>query len=185
MIKIQVVSMSFDSFAKARTYPLSNYPTIEEHPMWLVHKYFLPSVVGKVKYTSQKMCKVISRNVTVSDEAFALLCVANIYDRVIYQCFVQEPDILNWSDWLPNPLAAVTNKYTEKSQDFSAVKFQGWSLEGLQVFNRLFQNIEEFRQAANSVQLESAILAHELQLTAISKRRGSVAKDLREINGHK
>ena len=177
--------MSFDSFAKARTYPLSNYPTMEEHLMWLVHKYFLPSVVEKVKYTSLKKSKGMSRNVSMSDKACALLCVASIYDRVIYQCFVQEPDILNWSDWLPNPLAAVTNKYTEKSQDFSAVKFKGWSLEGLQVFNRLFQNIEEFRQAANSVQLESAILAHELQLTAISKRRGSVAKDLREINGHK
>ena len=185
MIKNQVVSMSFDSFAKARTYPLSNYPTMEEHPMWLVHIYFLPSVVGKVKCTSQKMCKVISRNVTVSDEAFALLCVANIYDRVIYQCFVQEPDILNWSDRLPNPLAAVKNKYTEKSQDFSAVKFQGWSLEGLKVFNRLCQDIEEFRQTTNSVQSESAILAHELQLSANSKGRGSVTKELRELQERK
>ena len=110
MITNQVVSMSFDSFAKARTYPLSNYPTIEEHPMWLVHKYFLPSVVGKVKYTIQKICKVISRNATVSDKAFALLCVANIYDRIIYQSFVQEPEMLIWSDWLLSPLAAIKNK---------------------------------------------------------------------------
>jgi hypothetical protein len=110
--------MCFDSFAKARSYSLSNYPTTEEHLMWLVNKYFLPSVVGKIKYTSQKKCKEISRNVTLSDEAFALLYVANIYDRVIYQCFVQEPEMLTWSDWLPNPLAVVKNKYTEKSQDF-------------------------------------------------------------------
>ena len=185
MIKNQVVSMSFDSFAKARTYPLSIYPTIEEHLIWLVHKYFLSSVVGEVKYTIQKMCKVISRNVTVSDKAFALLCVANIYDRVIYQCFIQEPEMLNWSDWLPNPLAVVKNKYTEKSQDFSAVKFQEWSLEGLKVFNRLCQDIEEFRQTTNSVQSESAILAHELQLSANSKRRGSVTKEFRELQEHK
>jgi hypothetical protein len=66
--------------------------------MRLVHKYFLPSVVGKVKYIGQKKCQVISRNVTVSDKAFALLCVANINDRVILQCIVQEPDLLNWSD---------------------------------------------------------------------------------------
>ena len=92
--------------------------------MWLVHKYFLPSVVGKVKYTSQKKCKVISKNVTVSDKAFALLCVANIYDRVIYQCFIQEPEILNWSDWLPNPLT-VRNKYNEKSQDFQQLSSKG------------------------------------------------------------
>ena len=83
MVKNQVVSMSFDSFAKARTYPQSNYPIIEEYPMWLVQKYFLPSVVGKVNYTGQKKCQVISRNVTVSDKSFALLCVANIFDRVI------------------------------------------------------------------------------------------------------
>ena len=125
--------MSFDSFAKARTYPLSIYTAMEEYSMWLVRKYFLPSVVGKVKYTSQNMCKVISRNVTVTDKAFALLCIANIYDRVIYQCFVQEPEMLNSSDWLPNPFAAVKNKYTEKKQDSSSVKFQGWSLEGLKV----------------------------------------------------
>jgi hypothetical protein len=87
--------MSFDSFAKARPYPLSDYPTMEEHPMWLVHKYFLPPVVGKVMYTSQKKCKVVSRNATVSDKDFALLCVASIYDRVIYQCYVQEPEMLN------------------------------------------------------------------------------------------
>jgi hypothetical protein len=85
MNKNQVVSMSIDSFAKAITYPLSNYPTMDEHLMWLVHEYFSLSVVGKVKYTSQKKCKVISRNVIVSDKAFALLCVANIYDRVNYQ----------------------------------------------------------------------------------------------------
>ena len=54
--------------------------------------------MGKVKYTSQKKCEVISRNAIVSDKAFALLCVANIYDRVVYQYFVQEPEILNWSD---------------------------------------------------------------------------------------
>ena len=65
MIKNQVVSMSVDSFAKARTYPLRNYPTMDEHQMLLVHKYFLPSVVGKVKYTSQKKCKVISKNVSL------------------------------------------------------------------------------------------------------------------------
>ena len=125
---------------------------------------------------------MISRNGTVSDKAFALLCIANIYGRVIYQYFVQEADMLNWSDWVPNPLAVVKNKYTEKSQDLSAVKFQGWSLEGIKVFNRLCQDIEEFRQTANSLQLESAILAHELQLSANSKGRGSVTKELRELD---
>ena len=57
MIKDQVVSMRFDSFAKARTYPLSTYPTMEEQPMCLLCEYFLPSVAGKVKYTSQRSVK--------------------------------------------------------------------------------------------------------------------------------
>ena len=65
------------------------------------------------------------------------------------------------------------------------MKFQGWFLEGLKVFNRLCQNIEEFRKTTNSVQLESAILAHELQLSANSKGIGSVAKELREIQESK
>ena len=65
------------------------------------------------------------------------------------------------------------------------MKFQGWFLEGLKVFNRLCQNIEEFRKTTNSVQLESAILAQELQLSVNSKGRGSVAKELREIQESK
>jgi hypothetical protein len=64
------------------------------------------------------------------------------------------------------------------------VKFQGWSLEGLKVFNRLCQDIEECKQTANSVQLESAILAHELQLSANLKGRGSVNKEQRATGAY-
>jgi hypothetical protein len=86
---------------------------------------------------------------------------------------------------LPNPHAVAKNKYTEKSQNFSAVKFQWRSLQGLKVFNILCQNIVEFRQTANRVQLESVVLAHELQLSTNSKGRESMAKEIRELQEHK
>ena len=70
-----------DSFTKSRSHPIVGFDTVEKHPLYLLHKYFLPSVVGKVKYFQQKAISKISDFVTVSDKAFALLCIANTYDK--------------------------------------------------------------------------------------------------------
>ena len=70
-----------DSFTNSRSHPIVSLDTVEKHPLYLLHKYFLPSVVGKVKYSQQKAILKVSDFATVSDEAFALLCIANTYDK--------------------------------------------------------------------------------------------------------
>ena len=74
-----------DSFTNSRSHPIVSFDTVEKHPLYLLHKYFLPSVVGKVKYSQQKAILKVSDFVTVSDEAFALLCIANTYDKIVFQ----------------------------------------------------------------------------------------------------
>ena len=72
-----------------------DFDTVEKHPLYLLQNYFLPSVVGKVKYSQQKAISRISDFVTVSDETFALLCIANTYDKIVFQYFKEQTDILN------------------------------------------------------------------------------------------
>ena len=119
--------------------------TVEKHLLYLLHKYFLPSVVGKVKYSQRKAASKLSDFVTVSDEAFALLCIANTYDKVVFKYFKEQPDILTWDGNMPSPPNVIKSKYTDKRVDKTSPKLQGWSIEGLTVFDRWCHDIATSR----------------------------------------
>ena len=85
-----------ESFTNSRSHSIVAFGTVEKHPLYLLHKYFLPSVVGKVKYSQRKAAAWLSDFVTVSDEAFSLLCIANTYDKVVFKYFKEQPDVLSW-----------------------------------------------------------------------------------------
>ena len=120
-----------DSFTNSRSHSIVGFGTVEKHPLYLLHKYFLPSVVEKVKYSQKKATGSLSDFVTVSDEAFALLWIANTYDKVVYKHFKEQPDVLNWDHWnMPSPSNVIKSKYTDKRADKASPKLQGWSIEG-------------------------------------------------------
>ena len=115
----------------------------------------------KVKFSQQKAISKISDFVTVSDETFALLCIANNYDKVVFKYFKEQPDILNWDENMPSPPNFIKSKYTDKRVDSASPKLQGWSIEGLTVFDRWCHEIAALRLTKNSDDLEHAILKHE------------------------
>ena len=125
-----------DSFTNSRSHSIVGFGTVEKHPLYLLHKYFLPSVVGKVKYSQRKAAAKLSDFVKVSDEAFALLCIANTYDKVVFKYFKEQPEVLNWDHGnMPSPPNVIKSKYTDKRADKTSPKLQGWSIEGLTVFD--------------------------------------------------
>ena len=90
-----------------------------------------------MKYSQRKAAARLSDFVTVSDEAFALLCIANTYDKVFLKYFKEQPDFLNWDHGnIPSPPNVIKSKYTDKRADKASPKLQGWSIEGLTVFDR-------------------------------------------------
>ena len=151
-----------DSFTNSRSHSIVGFDKLQKHPLYLLHKYFLPSVVGKVKYSQRKAAAKLSDFVTVSDEAFALLCIANTYDKVVFKYFKEQPDVLNWDHGnMPSPPNVIKSKYTDKRADKASPKLQGWSIEGLTVFDRWCHDIATSRLTKNSDDLENAILRHE------------------------
>ena len=59
---------------------------LTEHPLWILHKHFLPHVVGKVTYERAKTAKP-NLALSLSDEALAILCLNNVYkedSRTLY-----------------------------------------------------------------------------------------------------
>ena len=115
-----------DSFTNSRSHSIVGFGTVEKHPLYLLHKHFLPSVVGKVKYSQRKTEARLSDFVTVSDEAFALLCIGDTYDKVEIKYFKEQPDVLNWDHGnMPSPPDVIKSKYTDKKADKASPKLQG------------------------------------------------------------
>ena len=151
-----------DSFTNSRLHSIVGFGTVEKHPLYLLHKYFLPPVVGKVKYSQRKAVSKLSDFVTVSDEAFALLCITNTFDKFVFKYFKEQPDVLNWDHGnMQSPPNVIKSKYTDKRADKTSPKLQGWSIEGLTVFDRWCHDISTSRLTKSSDDLENAILKHE------------------------
>ena len=98
--------------------------------MLMLHIHFLASVVEKVNYAQKKAVAKMSDFVTVSEETFALSCIANTYDKILFTYFKNQPDDLKWDVSMPSPPNFIKMKYAEKRVDIASPNLQGWSLEG-------------------------------------------------------
>ena len=74
-----------DSSTNSWSHSIVGCGTVEKYPLYFLHKYFLPSVVEKVKQSQRKAAATLSDFVMVSDEAFALLYIANTYDKAVFK----------------------------------------------------------------------------------------------------
>jgi len=126
-------------------------------------KHFLKCVTRKTKFDSNiKTAKTYNDVCTVSDEAFALLLVENSWDRW-YDLYAKDPTSLlpkrggrHLDDHL---LSSVQTKYTQGGLKYFARgdgnstvsttsrSGKGWSLEGIQRYNELFDLVEADRVA--------------------------------------
>ena len=62
---------------------------------------------------------------------------------------------------MPSPPNVIKSKYTDKRVDSTSPKWQGWSMEVLNVFDRWCHEIAALRLTKNSDDLEHTILKHE------------------------
>ena len=62
---------------------------------------------------------------------------------------------------MSSPPNVIKSKYTDKKVDSASPKLQGWSIEGLTVFDTWFHEIAALRLTKNSDDLEHAILKYE------------------------
>ena len=112
-----------DSFTNSRPHCIVAFGTVKKHPLYLLHKYFLLSVVGKVKYSQRKAVARLLDFFTVSDEAFALLCIANTYGKAVFKYLKEQPDVLKWDHGnMPSPPNVIKSKYTDKRADKASPK---------------------------------------------------------------
>lgn len=110
--------------------------------------YFVKPVVGKRKFDDSSVKFLLSRYVTVSDEAFALLTFENNYDRWLDMSIRN-----NWatSDVKPlystggngnqTPSNTQANQESKKGNNSSTSMYQGWSVQGIRRFNNLYDLI--------------------------------------------
>jgi hypothetical protein len=105
---------------------------------------FLSNVVGRNTYNSKVGEARMSKIATVSDEAFALVCVENSIER--WKDEVSNQTKTNKSKWKPS-------KYTANPSE--ARKYGGWSLEGIRRFNELSRTgVPELRFRSKAIENE-------------------------------
>jgi len=127
----------------------TSFPTLEDflllrtkpEIMKIFAEKFLSCVVGRVAFRRQSANLVLQEFVTKTDEAFALLCIENIYDRFI------NIDINTW--YAPQDgkrkRHCKTGKYTENAH--KAHRYGGWNHVGMTRFNELCEIVELDRDA--------------------------------------
>jgi hypothetical protein len=103
-------------------------------------KYCIGAVVGKRRFNKFAHIEPLSKWVTISDEAFAILLFENSVDR--------------WTDMAKSKVSRdskIKPKYTNggksKNKIGSSRKYEGWSVEGYERFNELYVLVQENRQA--------------------------------------
>ena len=145
---------------------------LTEHPLWILHKRFLPNVVGKVTYEREKTTKPTSTFVTVSDEAFAILCLENVYKKKIHELYNKDGICCPWVGNVPPPVVT-ESKYTSKKQPGGAsysTKFSGWSPDAFARYENFYRSIAAARGTKKGRTIESLILVQEQKTMPLKKK---------------
>ena len=98
-------------------------------------EHLLGHVIGKRDWDIKKCFRTVSDYVSISDEAYTLLLCENVYEK--------------WLKIKPTQAGTVRNivrgKYTDQENGASNEKFKGWTAEGIERYNQLYQNVKQNR----------------------------------------
>lgn len=104
--------------------------------------FYLSGIIGKMFYKENRCEKLLSEFSSISDEALAILIFENSKET--------------WHDMVKNnsKKSMVTRKYTNGGSSSvkqgSSRRYQGWSHEGMEQFNVLFDLVKENRASPNA-----------------------------------
>ena len=111
--------------------------------------YFVSAVIGKMDYKKKSCTMVLSKYATVSDEAFALLCLENSYNTRMDMGVTGNKK----TSYVPRKY---TNDGSSKGKNGTSQHNKGWSDEGLCRFNELFDLVEKNRDVPYALQFEES-----------------------------
>ena len=105
---------------------------------------FLSVVVGVSEWKEKAHRDLISKFVTPSDEAFALVSLENSYDRWLAEANAKDDGNAEVANW---PERQFTNKMEGNGR-----KFQGWSQEGLTRYKTHMDLVKRLRKVPQGMQ---------------------------------
>jgi hypothetical protein len=108
--------------------------------LWFAQE-FIRIVVGKKIWKSHAFRYKLSEFCAVSGEAFCLLIVENNYEQ--WAGMVETGDFADKKNTAPKPL--YTNSGKSSRENGTAKAFQGWTLEGYQCFDELYNAVKADR----------------------------------------
>ena len=109
--------------------------------------YILSAVIGKRKYRENKCVKLLSNYATVTDEAFGILVLENQYDHWVD---MHNKGVFKESTVLPK----YTNGGSSAVCSGKLKRYQGWSVEGINRFNEIFDMVTNDQKSENASTFE-------------------------------
>lgn len=122
---------------------------------------------GALQFRMQASTKVVSKILSVYDEAFIICVVVNAFDRWIYEAKVTAENRSMVKEDIP------PTKWTESGS--SAKKYEGWDEAGITFFNQTIMEVTKLRDTKASKDLEKEFFQNK-QKEREEKKRGGVKR---------
>jgi hypothetical protein len=146
--------------------------------------YYVGAVVGLRHFEKHKCHKLYREYVTISDEAFAILTLENNWDRWMAMAAAEEwttaPVPTKWTVTRDRTASAAKKARTREAETGNpqARRYRGWSAQGINRYNQLYDEIEAERKSSRAATFEANLLRHFQRVEADSsaKKRKGVPK---------
>ena len=109
---------------------------LQEQAFTFLVEHLLGHVIGKREWDMKKCFHMVSDHVSISDEAYTLLLLENVYEKWLKIKQHQQPG---------EKRTIVKGKYTDPEKGASNEKYKGWTVDGIQRYNQLYQKVQHNR----------------------------------------
>ena len=107
----------------------------QEQAFTFLVEHLLGHVIGKREWDMQKCFHMVSDRVSISDEAYTLLLLENVYEKWL-KLKPQQPG---------EKQTIVKGRYTDPEKGASNEKYKGWTVDGIERYNELYTSVESNR----------------------------------------
>lgn len=130
-------------------------------------EYFVSAVIGNLRFKQNCCDNLLSQYATVSDEAFAILIMENNYGAWVDMGLRKDTSSTE-APW------KYTNGGKAKGEVASSQHNRGWSEQGMQRFNELFDKVKKNRKADGALVFEEKLRSYCEDRASDKKKRAKV-----------
>ena len=129
-------------------------------------EYYVSAVIGLRHFEKMKCHRQYREYVTVSDEAFASLTIENNWQRWMdmaeQDAWKTSPVPTKWTVTRDRTTKAVREDQTNnrRAGEPQARRYRGWSAQGIERYNQLFDQINAERETQSAKIFETKLLKH-------------------------